>query len=487
MLVQLEKIDVEVRKNFWLRDLSLTISSGQQWAFVGRNGSGKSVLGRVLCGLVSVTNGLCLVPENTALVSFERLGDVLQFEREHDDSDFIDRIDHGTCVADFIQADSSQRLKELASRLGCLDLLSRGLRFLSTGEMRKVMILQALMRQPQLLVLDEPFDGLDVTARQALRDLITSWVMQGGQLVLMVNRFSDLLPAMTHLAYLHYGTIVDQGRREAVEGHESVQKLHHLETLDISLFPGCDDDLPPLAGGQDAALISLAHVGIRYGEKEILHDVNWQVFSGEHWKISGPNGAGKSTLLSLISGDNPQAYANEIELFGHRRGSGESVWEIKRHIGLVSALFHQEYRLRVSVQTVVLSGFYDSIGLYQQPTRRQEQIAQQWLTLLHLAEKANLPFRRLSYGEQRLVLLARAMVKQPRVLILDEPCQGLDDVHRSMVLSLIDYLGRQGRTQLLYVTHHEEDRIPCISRHLRLVPSGQGGFTAEIENGSTDL
>ena len=481
MFVLLEKIDVEVRKKFWLRDLSLTISSGQQWAFVGRNGSGKSVLGRVLCGTVPVSKGLCRVPQNTALVSFERLGDVLQFEREHDDSDFLDRIDHGTCVADFIQADSPHILQELALRLGCLDLLSRGLRFLSTGEMRKVMILQALMRRPQLLVLDEPFDGLDVTARKALRELINSWVEQGGQLILMVNRFSDLLPSLTHLAYLHQGTIIDQGRRDVVEGHESVRKLHHFESLDTSLFPVCDDALPPLAGCRNAPLISLAHVGIRYGDKKILHDVCWQVFSGEHWKISGPNGSGKSTLLSLVSGDNPQAYANDIVLFGYRRGSGESIWEIKRHVGLVSALFHQEYRLRVSVKTVVLSGFYDSIGLYQRPTGRQEQIAQQWLTLLHMEEKADHPFQRLSYGEQRLVLLARAMVKQPRVLILDEPCQGLDDVHRSMVLSLIDYLGRQGRTLLLYVTHHEEDRIPCISRHLRLVASGQGGFTAQIE------
>lgn len=480
MKIELDNISVVVRKQAWLHDVSLAISPDENWAFVGSNGSGKSVLGRILCGELPVTSGRCRLNLPAALVSFERLGEVLQFEREHDDSDFLDRVDHGTPVRDFFAADAPGDVETLAEALGCQGLLERGLRFLSTGEMRKVMILQAMVQKPRLLVLDEPFDGLDSQSRHALRILIGRWIEQGGQLVLMVNRFSNLLPQVTHLGYLHDGTLLVQGGREDDYVQNAIQRLNHFDAHQTLQLPECDAPLPTLPDLHGQPLIAMNNVTVCYAEALVLNRLCWQVQPGEHWKISGPNGSGKSTLLSLISGDNPQAYANEIMLFGRAKGSGESVWEIKRHLGQVSALFHQEYRVRGTVLTTVLSGFYDSVGLYQTPTRRQQQIARQWLELLGLEGKANLPFHRLSYGEQRLVLLARAMVKQPRVLILDEPCQGLDEVHRHLVLGLIDYLGRQGRTQLLYVTHHDEDRIPCIQRHLRLVPACGGGFVAEV-------
>ncbi len=480
MMIELDKVRVTVRKQPWLHDISLVISPGEQWVFVGSNGSGKSVLGRVLCGELPVSSGRCRLNLPAALVSFERLGDVLQFEREHDDSDFLDRIDHGTPVREFIADGAQCGVDALAEMLGCRELLDRGLRFLSTGEMRKVMILQAMAQQPRLLVLDEPFDGLDGDSRQALRVLIVRWMEQGGQVVLMVNRFTNLLPQMSYLAYLHDGTVLVQGRRDDEQIQRAIQRLCHFDRHKNLQLPECDAPLPTLPDLHGQPLIAMNAVTVRYTQKLVLNQLCWQVAPGEHWKISGPNGCGKSTLLSLISGENPQAYANDIVLFGRAKGSGESIWEIKRHLGQVSALFHQEYRVRVTVLNSVLSGFYDSVGLYQAPTRRQHQIARQWLALLGLEAKANLPFRRLSYGEQRLVLLARAMVKQPRVLILDEPCQGLDEVHRHLVLALIDYLGRQGRTQLLYVTHHDEDRIPCIQRHLRLVPAVGGGFAAEV-------
>jgi molybdate transport system ATP-binding protein len=202
---------------------------------------------------------------------------------------------------------------------------------------------------------------------------------------------------------------------------------------------------------------------------------------GEHWKISGPNGAGKSTLLSLVSGDNTQAYANDITLFGIKRGSGETVWDIKKRIGLVSTAFQQDYRVGVTVRIAVISGFFDSIGMYHDYSKKQLDIAMEWLRMLHMDQHAETPLRNLSYGEQRLVLLARAMVKQPNLLILDEPCQGLDDVNREMVLKLIDHLGRTGTSQILYVTHHQEDRIPCITNSLRLMPAAGGGFTGAVE------
>jgi molybdate transport system ATP-binding protein len=304
---------------------------------------------------------------------------------------------------------------------------------------------------------------------------------QGVQVVLLLNRFSDLLPEVTHLAYLHAGELVAQGTREMMVGHEALQRLHAFHAEDSPNLPDRPLVQPPLVIAADAPLIAMKDVSVRYGEKTILNGLNWQVAQGEHWKISGPNGAGKSTLLSLITGDNPQAYANNISLFGYQKGSGESVWQIKQHLGVVSALFHQEYRVRVTAKVAVISGLFDSVGVYRSYTPQQEQIALQWLRLLKMEAVAERPFVRLSYGEQRLVLLARALIKQPRVLILDEPCQGLDSLHRQMVLALIDYLGRQGHCQILYVTHHAEDRIPSIQRHLQLVAADGGGFTACID------
>jgi molybdate transport system ATP-binding protein len=217
---------------------------------------------------------------------------------------------------------------------------------------------------------------------------------------------------------------------------------------------------------------------VAYGGKSVLNKLNWTVGPGEHWKISGPNGSGKSTLLSLVSGDNPQAYANDITLFGIKRGSGESVWDIKKHIGLVSTTLQQDYRVGVTAKIVVISGFFDSIGVYGDYTKKQQEIALKWLEMLHMEKHANASFKNLSYGEQRLVLLARAMVKQPELLILDEPCQGLDDINREMVLKLVDHLGKTGTTQILYVTHHPEDHIPCITNSMELVPAAGGGSTA---------
>jgi molybdate transport system ATP-binding protein len=189
-------------------------------------------------------------------------------------------------------------------------------------------------------------------------------------------------------------------------------------------------------------------------------------------------------LLTLVSGDNPQAYANDLRLFGRQRGTGESIWDIKKHIGLVSTAFQQSYRVGVTAELAVISGFFDSIGVYRRCSPKQHAIARQWLEILHLQDKRNAPLRSLSYGEQRMVLIARAMVKQPRLLILDEPCQGLDAVNREMVLKLIDHLGSHGHIQLLYVTHHPEDRVPCIDHFLEMVEAPGGGYTSRVTSGN---
>ena len=212
----------------------------------------------------------------------------------------------------------------------------------------------------------------------------------------------------------------------------------------------------------------MTNIHVAYGEQVVLDGLNWRVRRGEHWAVVGPNGSGKSTLMSLITGDNLQVYANEVRLFGKRRGEGESIWEIRRRIGVVSPELQLRYRKPVCVREVVLSGFFDSIGLYRRPDREQEAIADRWLEILGMAEKAGRLFTHLSYGEKRLALIARAMVKSPELLILDEPCQGLDRANREMVLALMERIGEQTTTGLIYITHHEEEMIPCIDHILKL-------------------
>ena len=188
---------------------------------------------------------------------------------------------------------------------------------------------------------------------------------------------------------------------------------------------------------------------------------------GENWKISGPNGCGKSTLVNLVTGDHAQCYSNEVTVMGMRRGQGESIWDSKKFVGIVSPSLHQQHRVGCTALQVVASGFFDSVGIYQEGSPEQWKAAKAWLDLAGMTPWSGRPFRSLSYGQQRLLLVARALVKQPPLLVLDEPCQGLDPMNRALVLKVIDRIALTGLTQILYITHELEDRLECVTHELR--------------------
>jgi molybdate transport system ATP-binding protein len=247
-----------------------------------------------------------------------------------------------------------------------------------------------------------------------------------------------------------------------------LEQLLHLKTTDLRI-PARDNQESVPALDPQQPLVRMSNLRIAYGNEVIFDHLDWTVLPGQHWQVTGPNGSGKTCLLNLVTGDHPQCYVNDIFVFGYQRGQGETIWDIKQHIGYVSTALQWEYRVSISLRNVIISGFYDTIGLYQSATDIQKSIADDWLALLGMAQRADQPFNQLSYGDQRLLLIARAMVKHPHLLILDEPCLGLDNINRQLVLALIERICDQSESTVIYVSHHAEDRIQGIEHVLSMV------------------
>jgi molybdate transport system ATP-binding protein len=365
------------------------------------------------------------------------------------------------------QCDCNRSLKAgIVSLLGLETLLTKAVKVLSAGEMRKLLIGRALMKQPRLLILDEPFNGLDAASQQQLLEILDQLGKTDIQMVLITHRPADIPSAFTHLIHLENGASRWQGPIKTF-----------FETL-MPIAPPVNPVIPPRPGHLNilaqlpsdlAPVIQMRDVCVRYGPHQVLEDITWTVQAGENWALTGPNGAGKSTLLKLITGDNLQGYANELILFGRPKGSGESVWQIKQHIGYVADDLQLRYQKKMSGFDVVCSGFFDSVGLYRRCSDTQKQIARMWLEKTGTRDLALQLFSKLSFGQQRMVLIVRAMVKTPRLLILDEPCNGLDAANRRRLLDMLDVIGRNPGTGLLYVSHRPDEIPTCITHRLYLL------------------
>ncbi|ELC7378117.1 molybdate ABC transporter ATP-binding protein ModF [Enterobacter asburiae] len=458
----------------------LTIRAGESWAFVGTNGSGKSALARALAGELPLLKGECQ-GDFTRLtrLSFEQLQKLVSDEWQRNNTDLLSpgEEDTGRTTAEIIQDEVKDpaRCLRLAERFGITALLNRRFKYLSTGETRKTLLCQALMSEPELLILDEPFDGLDVQSRAQLASLLESLNQQGYTLVLVLNRFDEIPDFIQHAGVLADCNLTETGEKTALLKQALIAQLAHSEQLDDITLPEPDAPSARHALDPHQPRIVLRDGIVSYDDRPILNRLSWTVNPGEHWQIVGPNGAGKSTLLSLITGDHPQGYSNDLTLFGRRRGSGETIWDIKKHIGYVSSSLHLDYRVSTTVRNAILSGYFDSIGIYQAVSDKQHKLAQQWLDILGMDNRvADAPFHSLSWGQQRLALIVRALVKHPTLLILDEPLQGLDPLNRQLIRRFVDVLISEGETQLLFVSHHAEDAPACITHRLEFVPDGEG-------------
>ncbi|QIA63400.1 ATP-binding cassette domain-containing protein [Vibrio astriarenae] len=391
---------------------------------------------------------------------------LLEEEIANDDTDYLDRVDHGRTVQHLVMESSvdTTRYEQLINELDLTSLTGVGFRALSTGESRRVLIAKALASQPSGLILVDPFAGLDQEHRASLKDYLHTQ-HASIPIICCFSRFEDIPDWVDKIALFGNNTIQDIFSADEWQTNDVVQNLinqSQRQTEQIQQALAKHRHKPD----SNSTLFKIVDGHVAYSDKTIFTGLNWQIDTHQHWQVKGPNGCGKSTLLGLIFGDHPQCYSNDIHIFGYQRGSGETIWEIKQQIGMVSSSLHLQYRVSCSTLQAVISGYYDSIGLYSQPTKEQIKSANEWLDILHLSEHSNTPFRQLDYAQQRLVLLARALIKQPKLLILDEPYQGLDYLGRTLFMNAVQYLVKNSLCQVLYVSHYDEDKIEGINNIL---------------------
>ncbi|ELB2755735.1 molybdate ABC transporter ATP-binding protein ModF [Vibrio alginolyticus] len=446
------------------------INTQQSWGIFSADGDIGSLLGDLICDEMSPDSGeIELNGLSVAQVSLSEQQRLLERELEKDDTDFLDRIDQGSTVYSLIleQSQDTNLTEQLINDLDLSHLKDSGFRVLSTGETRRVMLARALATQPDLVLLDNPFTGLDIAHRAALARYLHS-LSQNVQLLITFSRESDMPEWINSIALFSAGKLDSTMDKSSWDNHPIIgqiksQSEQQSEEM-MSLIRQHQHSTP-----FNNPIFELKNGAVEYTDKKIFTGLNWRIDKGQHWQVKGPNGCGKSTLLGLIFGDHPQCYSNDIDIFGKKRGTGETIWEIKQHIGMVSSALHLQYRVNCSALEVILSGFYDSIGLYNQPTRKEMNIANEWLDILHMSQYKKTSFKQLEYGQQRLLLIARAIVKQPTLLILDEPYQGLDFLGRRLVKNTLELIARENLSQLLYVSHYQEDRLDSIKNELEFV------------------
>ncbi len=441
----------------------LTINRGESIAIVGDNGSGKSTLAGVIAGRIAMVGGGVrynfgatahpMLYQNIREITFRDSYGIDDKEYYYQQRWNSTHIEGRRRVCDELDLEHPNRLHEL---LNIAKIADKELLLLSSGEMRKFQIAKALVSLPKLLIMDNPFIGLDAESRIMLQDLLTDLSLHSGvQIVLILSRAEEIPPFVSHVIELNNLVC-----RPKMTLSDYLAGRNESEVAAITKL-----DIIPAAPLDEQIVVQMSDVSIQYGAKRILNAVNLTIRKGEKWAIVGRNGSGKSTLLSLIYADNPQSYACDITLFGRARGSGESIWDIKRRIGYVSPEMHRSYRESAIAIDIVASGLFDTVGLHRKVNDEQRAVSLRWMEIFGIEQLAQRDFMRLSSGEQRMVLLCRAFVKSPQLLILDEPLHGLDNMNRDRVLAIIERYTQSSNSSAIIVTHYPEE-FPTTITHI---------------------
>ena len=473
----IELINARARKPEWsmAEPVNFCMEEGEHIAIVGRNGAGKSMFVDLLTGRHPafpdmVRYGFDEPYDNLKYISFRDTygGDNdrtyflqqrwNQMEIDEETPTVGQKLEEAYQLAGEDTPARRALQKHLYELFHLEGLLDKYIILLSSGELRKYKLAASLFTNPRVLIMDNPFIGLDAQTRDQLKELLTMLAKeQGLQIILVLAKTDEIPEFITHIV-------------EVKEMKVMPKVTHRGQSLcnPVANAPYSQQGQSPCATAAPEEVIKFNKVTIRYGTRTILKDLDWTVRKGEHWSLSGQNGSGKSTLLSLVCADNPQSYACDISLFGHQRGSGESIWDIKKHIGYVSPEMHRSYKQNIPAIQIVASGLKDTVGLYVKPNEAEQAQCRKWLNIFGIGHLADRNFREMSSGEQRLILVARAFVKEPSLLILDEPLHGLDDVNRRMVKDRVDEYCQDPEKTLIYVTHYQEELPRCIDHALYL-------------------
>ncbi len=456
--------------------VNFTLAAGEHLAIVGRNGAGKS-------RLVDIITGRWPLLLNEVKYDFSPLKSRMAYENiqyiafrdSYGDADgnyyYQQRwnthsLDEFPLVRDLLsEASDEEWKKSLYGLFGVEAMLDKQIVLLSSGELRKFQLVKALLSGPRVLVMDNPFIGLDAGTRGLLHSLLEKLVcVTDLQVILILSKTDEIPTFVTHVVPVENLVCGEKRTRaEYMAACRPVPERMLSEEKERRIM-----ELPCPALLHTDNVVELKKVSIRYGAYTILENLDWTVKCGEMWALSGDNGSGKSTLLGLVCADNPQSYACDISLFGKKRGSGESIWEIKKHIGYVSPEMHRAYLKNLPAIDIVASGLHDSVGLYKRPQPGQLAVCRWWMDIFGIANLESRNFLQLSSGEQRLVLLARAFVKDPELLVLDEPLHGLDLYNRRLVKDIIEAFCRRTGKTLIMVTHYREELPRCITHSLYL-------------------
>lgn len=458
-MIQWTDTNIQIRTTRILSNINLSLHSNESLGIIGNNGSGKTILAKAIAGLIPILGGTYCESKhlNRFYVSFQS-----NFELKHGVSAFrqqrwnwYDTEIIPTVKQEFSKIENQEEIARLIELFNFKKHMNLFVISLSNGEQRKFELIKALAQKPDLLVIDNAFNGLDKASRAVLHEMFDQMKVNHQSFVLTGLQPSDFPKSMNQFLSIDENGQTKQLQRENLSENVVVPKSHELE-------------LPYWKRSSFNEIININNAGFEMNGKPILHHISWTVKPGENWVLSGGNGSGKTSLLNLIFADNPKAYLQDIKLFGKQKGTGESIWDIKNKIGFVSPEMHQYLPKRQSVNDVICSGFFVSEGLYEKPSSYQRIVSKQWLKTIALEALNDCKFETLSASNQRMVLVLRALVKTPPLIILDEPFQGLDTQNIQKMKDLLNYIAEYTNSSMIFVSHFENEIPQSFNLELRL-------------------
>lgn len=494
-LISIQKATVRQFDKVVFENLDFEWETGQHWAILGQSGVELTAFLDTLLGKTMVTSGriqrsfakeyqeqkseagevnsfrdlITTVSQQYTFKNKSNLGNFYYQQRfnsmESDEAltveDYLKNIE--------VKVPGPWSLSKVIRFMNLEHLKDKSLIKLSNGETRRLSFATALIKNPKILLMDQPLTGLDKETRGDFGGMLSD-IIASGIHVLMSTHHDEIPSGITHVAILGENKISNADKAERIKGvHQSLRFENDVDPEFVKRL------LVKNSAFSFQKILEFKNTAVRYGDKQILDGINWTILPNEKWALKGENGAGKSTLLSLVLGENPQAYANEIWLFDRKRGSGESIWDIKKQIGFVAPELSRFFPPNQTCIKVVLSGLFDTMGLFKKVSQDQEKLAMDWLGLFHLENIAYRLLSQVSLENQRFILLARALIKNPELLVLDEAAQGMDDLQRVRFRETVDLVCKILPVSMIYVSHYEEDIPKCVNKIFRL-KGGKAAF-----------